>query len=159
MAGEVPTPSVALADSSRCATIALSLALGIPLQTTRLPEHYTVLAPDGSEIRELVQTGRGSMVHCTLPPGAVSVPVTHRTVEEAWYFISGHGQVWRKSGDDESVTDVEHGMSLTIETGTHFQFRNVSPDEALRFIITTMPPWPGPDEAYPVSGRWSVHNE
>ena len=124
------------------------------MQTARLPEDYTVLAPDGSEIRELVQTSGGSMVHCTLPPGAVSSPVAHRTVEEAWHFISGRGRVWRKSGDSETVTDVGPGVSLTIETGTRFQFRNDSPDEPLRFIIATMPPWPGPDEAYPVQGRW-----
>ena len=131
---------------------------GIPLQTATLPDDYTVLAPDGSEIRELVQTSRGSLVHCTLPPGAVSYPVSHRTVDEVWYFISGHGQVWRKSGRDEAVTDVERGISLTIETGTHFQFRNVSSDEPLTFIITTMPPWPGHDEAYPVPGRWPFDN-
>ncbi len=134
-----------------------SLILGILLQTIRLPEHYTVLAPDGSEIRELVQTNMGSMVHCALPPGAVSKPVSHRTVEEVWYFISGFGQVWRKFKDKESITEVEQGISLTIETGTHFQFRNTSPDETLNFIITTMPPWPGPDEAYSVPGRWPAH--
>ncbi len=129
------------------------------MQTTRLPEDYTVLAPDGSEIRELVQTSRGSMVHCTLPPGAVSVAVAHRTVEEVWHFVSGRGRVWRKSGDRESITEAETGVSLTIETGTRFQFRNDSWDEPLRFVITTMPPWPGPDEAYPVPGRWAAGAE
>ena len=124
------------------------------MRTVRLSERHTVLAPDGSEIRELVQTSRGSMVHCALPPGGVSGPVAHRTVEEVWYFISGRGQVWRKSDGDETVVDVEPGVSLTIETGTRFQFRNSSPEEDLRFIITTMPPWPGPDEAYPVPGNW-----
>ena len=27
-------------------------------------------------------------------------------------------------------------------------------DEPLAFVITTLPPWPGPDEAVPVPGRW-----
>ena len=126
------------------------------MQTVRLPAKHDVLAPDGSEIRELVQTSRGSMVHCTLPPGGVSKAVAHRTVEEVWHFISGRGQVWRKSGDDESVVDVEAGVSLSVETGAHFQFRNVSTEDELRFVITTMPPWPGPDEAYPVADYWSV---
>ncbi len=94
------------------------------------------------------------MVQCTLPPCAVSMPVSHRTVEEVWYFISGYGQVWRKTGDTESIIEAEPGVSLTIETGTRFQFRNTSPDTSLRFIITTMPRWPGPDEAYPVPGHW-----
>ena len=65
--------------------------------------------------------------------------------------------MWRKSGENEAVTDVERGVSLTIEAGTHFQFRNASPDETLKFIITTMPPWPGPDEAYSVPGLWPAH--
>ena len=161
VAGEVPAGAVAaiLALTARCDTIGLSLNPGVAMQTARLPEDYTVLAPDGSEIRELVQTSGGSMVHCTLPPGAVSMAVAHRTVEEVWHFISGRGRVWRKSGDREMVTDAEPGVSLTIETGTHFQFRNDSTDAPLRFIITTMPPWPGADEAYPVAGRWATRTE
>ena len=43
--------------------------------------------------------------------------------------------------------------SLTIEVGTHFQFRNTG-DEPLCIVITTMPPWPGEHEAAPVAGRW-----
>ena len=41
--------------------------------TQRLPDNYDVLAPDGSQIRELLVTGRASMVHCTLPPGQASL--------------------------------------------------------------------------------------
>ena len=66
------------------------------MQTTRLADGRVVVAPDGSEIRELVAVERGSMVHCTLPPGSSSLAVAHATVEEVWYFIQGAGQVWRK---------------------------------------------------------------
>ncbi len=120
-----------------------------------LPQAYTVLAPDGSEIRELVSVSGGSMVHCTLPPGSTSMAVTHRTVEEVWYFMEGSGQVWRKSENAESVTDVKPGVSLSIETGTHFQFRNTGGDD-MRFIIVTMPPWPGEQEAARVEDYWNV---
>lgn len=120
---------------------------------TELPQEYTVLAPDGSEIRELVSVSGGSMAHCTLPPGSTSMAVTHRTVEEVWYFMEGSGQVWRKSDSAESVVDVKPGVSLSIETGTHFQFRNTG-DDALRFIIVTMPPWPGEHEAVRVADHW-----
>jgi mannose-6-phosphate isomerase-like protein (cupin superfamily) len=123
------------------------------MDTTRLPEEYTVLAPDGSEIRELVVVKGGSMVHCKLPPGAASTAIRHVTVEEAWYFIQGRGQVWRKRGEQESVVDVEPGVALTIEPGTHFQFRNTG-DEDLCFIIVTMPPWPGAQEAVRVEDYW-----
>ena len=124
------------------------------METRKLPRDYTVLAPDGSEIRELVAVNGGSMVHCTLPVGALSLAVKHRTVEEVWYFIEGRGQVWRKSDASESVVDVQGAVSLNIEVGTHFQFRNTG-DEPLRFIIVTMPPWPGEDEAVRVDDYWT----
>lgn len=123
------------------------------MQTRQLPRDYTVLAPDGSEIRELVSVTGGSMVHCTLPRGGTSLAVTHRTVEEVWYFLHGSGQVWRRNDDGESIVDVEPGMSLSVELGTHFQFRNTGDDD-LRFIIVTMPPWPGEDEAVRVADYW-----
>ena len=115
------------------------------------------LAPDGSEIRLLSATSRGSMVHCTLNPGEVSLPVAHKTVEEVWYFLEGTGQVWRKYGDEERVVDVAPGVSLSIPVGAHFQFRTKG-DVPLRFLIVTMPPWPGEDEAYRVPGRWQVED-
>ena len=123
------------------------------MQTTRLADANLVTAPDGSEIRELVATSRCSMVHCTLPPGKTSLAVAHRTVDEVWHFISGVGQVWRKNDDDESVVDTEPGLGLSIEVGTHFQFRNTG-DENLCFIITTIPPWSGEDEAQRVPNYW-----
>ncbi len=52
------------------------------------------VAPDGSEVRVLCQTDRGSMAQFALPPCAVSRAVAHRTVEEVWCFVSGHGRIW-----------------------------------------------------------------
>ena len=125
------------------------------MKTSRLPEPYDCLAPDGSEIRLLAATERGSMVHCTLPAGKTSLAVAHRTVEEIWYFLEGQGQVWRKLGEREEVVDASPGVSLTIPAGAHFQFRN-SGDAPLRIVLTTMPPWPGDSEAYRVPGHWLV---
>lgn len=121
--------------------------------TTELRENYDGLAPDGSEIRLLNRLDAGSMVHCTLLPNQTSTAVRHKTVEEIWYFIEGEGQVWRKQDNREEVTDVKPGVSLTIPFGTQFQFRNNSTNP-LRFVIVTMPPWPGEDEAVKVPGRW-----
>ncbi len=125
------------------------------MDTRKLLREYTVLAPDGSEIRELVAVEGGSMVHCTLPPGATSMAVKHRTVEEVWYITQGHGQMWRKSESAESVVDLKPDLSLSIETGTHFQFRNTG-GEDLCLIIVTMPPWPGEQEAVRVADYWDV---
>jgi mannose-6-phosphate isomerase-like protein (cupin superfamily) len=125
------------------------------LDYKRLLNDYDTLAPDSSEIRLLSSTSRGSMVHCTLNPGDVSLPVAHKTVEEVWYFLEGTGQVWRRFGDEERVVDVAPGASLSIPVGAHFQFRTTG-DDPLRILIVTMPPWPGENEAYRVPGRWPV---
>ena len=125
------------------------------MQTNRLPGDYTAIAPDGSEIRELVGVDGGSMVHCKLPMGKTSIAVAHKTVEEVWYVLDGRGQVWRAQDGGESIVDVSPGTALTIPLGASFQFRNVGAED-LCFIIVTIPPWPGEDEAYQVEGPWSV---
>ena len=123
------------------------------MDTRSLPEGVDALAPDGSEIRLLASTARGSMVHCTLPPGRVTLAVRHRTVEEIWFCLEGEGEVWRREGAEEAVVPFRPGLSLSIPAGTHFQFRN--PGRApLRFVIVTMPPWPGEQEAERVTDHW-----
>ena len=113
-----------------------------------------VLAPDGSEIRFLPQVEGGSMVHCTLPPGAVSLAVTHRTVSELWYVLSGAGELWRRQGDREEVVRLEPHTAHSIPLGTQFQFRTTGA-APLAFVIVTMPPWPGMDEAVRVPDHWA----
>jgi mannose-6-phosphate isomerase-like protein (cupin superfamily) len=61
--------------------------------------------------------------------------------------------MWRRFGGGEETVDVFPGVSITIPTGTHFQFRSDS-DDALEAIGVTMPPWPGDDEAFEVEGIW-----
>ncbi len=116
---------------------------------------YDCLAPDGSEIRLLLARKGGSLVHCSLAEGRASAPVRHRTVEELWYFIEGQGEVWRRAPGAPAgeVTPVQPGTALDLPLGTHFQFRNTG-TQPLRFIILTMPPWPGDEEAVSVDGIW-----
>jgi len=124
-------------------------------QTARPQRDYDVLAPDGSEIRLLLEVGRASMVHCALPPGEVSQPVRHRTVDEVWYCIAGAAQLWRQGSvtHDEEIVDLVPGVAVSIPLGTAFQFRATG-DTALEVVITTIPAWPGADEAVSVSGHW-----
>ena len=121
--------------------------------TRRRAEAPDVMAPDGSEVRILAATGRGSMALFTLPPGAVSKPVAHHSVEEVWLVISGAGRMWRKLGNLEETVALQPGVSLAIPAGAHFQFRNDGA-EPLDCVGVTMPPWPGKDEAYEVDGVW-----
>jgi mannose-6-phosphate isomerase-like protein (cupin superfamily) len=122
-------------------------------RTKDLPADADYLAPDGSEIRLLLSFARGGLAHCTLPPGQVSSAVKHRTVEEIWYFTEGRGEVSRREGNDHHVVPVHPGRCIDIEQGVEFQFRNTG-DQPLRFLIVTMPRWPGPEEAQPGAGPW-----
>lgn len=123
--------------------------------TGRLGEAYDVLAPDGSEIRLLVSTDGCSMAHGSLGPGQVSRAIVHRTVEEVWYVTEGQGEVWRKQGGAEEVVEVGPGSALSIPVGAHFQFRTLGSDPFC-FVMCTMPPWPGHEEAVRVADYWPV---
>lgn len=121
--------------------------------TCGLPAAPTVTAPDGCDVRVLLALGGGSMAHFELAAGQVSAPVTHRTVEEIWYVTGGRGEMWRRQDGREEVVPLAPGTCLTIPLQTHFQFRSLGP-QALAAVAITMPPWPGPQEAVAVEGRW-----
>jgi mannose-6-phosphate isomerase-like protein (cupin superfamily) len=122
-------------------------------ETRALPVRRDAVAPDGSDVRLLLQLSGGSMAHFELAPGRTSTAVVHRSVEEIWFFLSGRGQMWRQLDGKSSIVDVSPRVSLTIPVGTHFQFRALG-DEPLAAIGVTMPPWPGEGEAVVVEGPW-----
>lgn len=123
--------------------------------TKAVAETYDVLAPDGSEIRLMPSLTGGSMVHCRLQPDICSLAVTHRTVEELWYVLSGEGELWRRQDGVEEVTPLVAGTAVSIPLGAHFQFRSLGTGP-LDIVIVTMPPWPGMDEAVRVEDHWPV---
>ena len=123
-------------------------------ETKRLPPVADTVAPDGSDVRVLLGLAGGGLAHFALGPGRTSIAVAHRSVEEIWFFLSGRGEMWRKLGNDAQVVTVDAGVCITIPVHTEFQFRSVG-DEALSAVAVTMPPWPGPDEAYTVKGPWT----
>ena len=125
-----------------------------PYATKALGAGVDAVAPDGTAVRLLLSLAGGSMAHFELPAGAVSHAVTHRTVEEIWFVLSGRGGIWRRKDDQERIDPLEPGTSLTIPLGTAFQFR-AEAGSPLAFIAITMPPWPGADEALPASGPWA----
>ncbi len=120
-----------------------------------LPALPTVTAPDGSDVRVLLALEGGSMAHFTLGPGSVSAAVAHRQVEEIWYLLEGAGEMWRSQAGREEIVSLAPGLCLTIPRGTHFQFRNTGPGN-LAAVAITLPPWPGPDEAFAVPGPWQA---
>ncbi len=128
-----------------------------PPPVARRSEAADTTAPDGSEIRFLIDTRhsatRASMVEVTLPAGQVSRPVWHRSVEEVWHILEGRGQVWRcppgVAPAEYPPVDVAPGDSLVIPTNWRFQF-SASEGGPLRFLCFTTPPWPGEHEAVSV---------
>ena len=124
-------------------------------ETKFLPQEPDVTAPDGSDVRVLLQLNGGSMIHVELPAGRTSVAVAHRTVEEIWYVLGGSGEMWRRQGETEETVDIGAGTCVSIPAGTVFQFRSLGL-EPLTAICVTMPPWPGMDEAYELEGRWEA---
>ncbi len=125
-----------------------------PFDTARLPAGPDAVAPDGSAVRVLLRLARGSMAHFELAAGQVSRAVAHRHVDEIWYILRGHGEMWRRQGDRQETVPLAPGTCLSIPAGTHFQFRSAGPGEPLAAVAVTMPRWPGDDEAHQVSGAW-----
>jgi mannose-6-phosphate isomerase-like protein (cupin superfamily) len=121
--------------------------------TMQRPDAPDAVAPDGSDVRVLLRLGRGSMAHFELGPGRVSRAVAHHRVDEIWYILAGQGQMWRRQADRQQTVALRPGTCVSIPAGTHFQFRSAS-DGPLEAVGVTMPPWPGPDEAYDVPGAW-----
>lgn len=124
------------------------------MSTAELPKSRDAVAPDGSDVRVLVKCEGGSLAHFELASNEVSVAVTHRTLEEMWYFLSGNGEMWRRDEltGDESTVSVRSGVALTIPARTNFQFRSLGP-EPLSAVGASVPAWPGTGDA---QGRGEV---
>ena len=133
----------------------IGAAIESAFATLQLPAMRTVVAPDGSDVRVLLDLPSGGLAHFELGAGKASSAVTHRTVEEIWFVVSGRGEMWRRQGKREETTALEPGVCLTIPLGTHFQFR-ASSKEAVSAVCVTMPPWPGEGEAVAVAGPWQA---
>ncbi|MEO5601460.1 MAG: cupin domain-containing protein [Cyclobacteriaceae bacterium] len=118
------------------------------------PENHDYLAPDTSEIRILLDVPGAGLAHCILPAGKTSVAVKHQTVNEIWYVTSGSGEIWQGLNGDHEFAALRPGVSLTIQTGNSFQFKNTGTGD-LCILITTVPNWPGAHEALQVKGYWS----
>jgi mannose-6-phosphate isomerase-like protein (cupin superfamily) len=63
------------------------------------------------------------------------------------------------------IHPVKNGSAITVPGGVSYQFRNLADDAALEFIVTTVPHWPGAQEAVLVEGMWqpsviqTIHSE
>jgi mannose-6-phosphate isomerase-like protein (cupin superfamily) len=126
---------------------------GEKMKTILLPESLDAKSPAGADIRFLMDSETGNLIHSTVHPHQVNKATVHATVNEFWYVLEGHGEIWRDDGVESCITALVPGTAINIPTGTAFQYRNVS-DVDLKFICIAMPPWPGDAEAIYVKGIW-----
>jgi mannose-6-phosphate isomerase-like protein (cupin superfamily) len=124
----------------------------VDFETVRLPVKKTSIAPDGSDVRLLLELHRGGLAHFELAPGETSKAISHRTVDEIWFVISGRGEMWRRRDFQTETVALEAGVCLTIPVGTEFQFRSYG-YLPLEVIGATMPCWPGDGEVIPGTGN------
>ena len=82
-------------------------------ESKALPAEVDAVAPDGSDVRILLGLDGGGLAHFQLAPGATSVAVHHRTVEEVWFVVGGAGEMWR--GDAGGARD--RAVSLRMGQG------------------------------------------
>jgi mannose-6-phosphate isomerase-like protein (cupin superfamily) len=118
-----------------------------------LPDAPDGKSPAGADVRLLMGSDAGDMIHSTVPPSQTNRAVVHATVSEFWYILEGHGEIWRKDREQERVTTLVPGVAIDIPVGTTFQYRNVE-TAPLKFICVTMPKWPGAHESTYVEGKW-----
>jgi mannose-6-phosphate isomerase-like protein (cupin superfamily) len=124
------------------------------MQTRPFPEAPDARSPAGAEIRYLMESETGNMIHSTVPPGQINRATVHATVNEFWHILAGQGEIWRRDRDGEEITVLVPGVSIDIPVATAFQYRCTG-EEPLRFLCVTMPPWPGDHEASAIDGPWT----
>ncbi len=110
------------------------------LEESHVCDQSIVRAPDGSLIRPLMSAKGASCIYVELKPGEVSQAVRGNRVEEIWYFLKGEGQMWRRFGDEEAVTEIKPELTLNIPRGGEFQFRATG-SQPLCAFVATVPPW------------------
>ena len=105
-----------------------------------MTDHPIEIAPDSSQILRLQSNPSASQVLCRLPAGQVSISARHKTITEFWYVLSGEGHL----AIGEQVISLQRGAYAQIKPHEIFQF---AAKQDLEILITTLPPWPGDDEA------------
>ncbi len=106
---------------------------------TRHAEIEAFETKDGSTIRELMHprthAGRAqSLAEATVAPGATTRLHRHRTTEELYHIVSGHGLMML----DAREFQVQAGDTVCIAPGTPHRIANVG-DKPLRLLCCCTP--------------------
>jgi mannose-6-phosphate isomerase-like protein (cupin superfamily) len=114
------------------------------MKVIRTTELEPIVAPDGSEVRELArppgEARNQSLAEARVSPGSETTEHLHRTSEEIYYFIAGAGRM--RLGDDEAP--VRAGETVVIPPGTRHKLWNQGPEELL-LLCCCSPPYSDDD--------------
>lgn len=122
-------------------------------QARRLESTRRIARMRGHGPRPLAEEKTEHLAHHLIPAGTASSATQNRTVEALWYVIEGNGQIWRARDAEEVVDGLAEGDSIRIPAATSFQFR-AAKEADLKLLMSSAPPWPGAEEALPVTGKW-----
>lgn len=106
----------------------------------------TAIAPDGIQIRDLVNTPQGaaklSIAEGLLPPGQQSAKVYHPIYEEIWYFLRGSGifHLHAPATAAEEPLLVRPGDAVLVSPRHGFWVENTGRDD-LVFLLCGSPAW------------------
>jgi mannose-6-phosphate isomerase-like protein (cupin superfamily) len=101
-----------------------TLQLSHRWETQRLAECPTRAAPAAAfTIAILPSFPEGEIAHATAIPDQIAGSARVQGLAELFYVIEGRGQLWRASGNVETVTELEPGVCVTITPGIEYQFR------------------------------------
>ena len=109
-------------------------------KSQQLPDNPSYISPSGvTEIRTLPSFVEGEIVHARLPGGHPSTAARLNGCGEIFYILSGEGELWRRTGPVEAVTQLRPGRCVTLPPGIDFQYRATS--ERMDFLVATAPRW------------------
>jgi mannose-6-phosphate isomerase-like protein (cupin superfamily) len=125
------------------------------MPTSHRASHPTAIAPDGAEIRALIDRAQGatrlSLAEALVPSGQRTAKVFHQTIyEEIWYILQGVGvaHLHHPGATDEEHLPIVPGDALLILPGHGFWVENTGAGDLI-FLCCGAPPWPGDQEARP----------
>jgi mannose-6-phosphate isomerase-like protein (cupin superfamily) len=110
-------------------------------------DHPSLTAPDGSTVKELIQTRDGaqnqSLAEASVPPNGQTILHRHRQSEEIYLFSAGAGRMLL--GNEEM--EIAAGDAILIPPGTPHKLINKS-DEPLVLLCCCSPPYRDEDTEF-----------
>ncbi|HST89245.1 MAG TPA: cupin domain-containing protein [Ktedonobacterales bacterium] len=127
----------------------------MPMEKWHRADQPTAIAPDGAEIRGLIDREQGatrlSVAEALLHAGERTAKVRHVTVyEEIWYVLQGMGMfhLHRPDARSEETAPVGRGDAVLVPVRHGFWMENTGATDLI-WLCCGSPPWPGAQEAQP----------